>query len=369
MKQISVRLDKLEKTFVTNRGSIQVLKKVDFEIQPGEFFVLLGPSGCGKSTLLNLIAGLEKPTSGCVQFGDRTVVDTKERIFLSPFDRDVAMVFQSYALYPHMTVEENMAFPLTNLPKRPENQEINRRVIETAKILQIEHLLKRKPAELSGGQRQRVAIGRAIIRNPAVFLMDEPLSNLDANLRMEMRAQIKDLHCRLGVTTIYVTHDQLEAMTLGNRIGVLNEGFIQQIGTPHEVFHLPVNEFVARFLGSPPMNIFRGVFFEKGQRKFFESEGIQIQLPPTVLSRLDEKRESSFSIGVRPEDFLVCSAEEASLTLTTSVVEPIGSDYLVHVFLPSGRVTIRTFEEPKSILYLKIIPDKIHLFDALGQRF
>ena len=368
MKQVSVRLDNLEKSFASNRVIVQVLKKVDFEIHPGEFFVLLGPSGCGKSTLLNLIAGLEKPTSGRLQFGDRIVADGHQGIFLGPFERDVSMVFQSYALYPHMTIEENIAFPLTNLPTPLNTHEIKQRVLETAKTLQIEPLLDRKPAELSGGQRQRVAIGRAIIRNPAVFLMDEPLSNLDAKLRIEMRAQLKDLQNRLGITTIYVTHDQLEAMTLGHRIGVLNEGFIQQIGTPREVFHRPTNEFVGRFLGSPSMNILKGTLRETGGKIFFESNGVLMQLPPIILSHLKEQKSAQFSIGIRPEDFQICVAEEASLTINPRVVEMIGSEYLVHALLQSGWMTARTSEEPTNPLHLKMIPEKMHFFEEHGQR-
>ncbi len=252
MKKVTVQ--NIKKDFFTlRRGKIHALKNINLEIEAGSFFVILGPSGCGKSTLMNIIAGIEKPTGGEITIGDKTVVSVEKKINLTPKQRDAAMVFQSYALYPHMTVFENISFPLKIAKLNKE--EINKKVNEAAETLEITALLKAKPSELSGGQKQRVALGRAIVRQPNVLLLDEPLSNLDALLRTSMRAQLKMLQKKINVTTIYVTHDQIEAMTLGDKIAVLNKGEVMQTGTPEEIYNNPQNLFTAKFMGTPPMNI------------------------------------------------------------------------------------------------------------------
>lgn len=249
-------------------GEVTAVKNMNLDIKDGEFMILLGPSGCGKTTTLRMISGLEEPTKGQIYIGDKLVADPEKGVFVPPKDRDIAMVFQSYALYPHMTVYDNIAFPL-KLRKVPK-QEIDQRVREVAEMLGLTELLKRKPRELSGGQRQRVALGRAIVRKPQVFLMDEPLSNLDAKLRVKMRAELKKLQRQLGVTTIYVTHDQVEAMTMGDRIAVINAGELQQVGSPDEVYDKPANTFVAGFIGSPPMNSMDASITEDGFADFGE---------------------------------------------------------------------------------------------------
>ena len=369
MQAVGINIEKLEKSFFTIRGKVTALKSINLNINPGEFFVLLGPSGCGKSTLLNLIAGLEKPSSGRLVFGDREVANPDKNIFLAPFERDIAMVFQSYALYPHMTIEENIAFPCSNMKENPSKEEIKNKIQGIAKLLQITHLLDRKPAELSGGQRQRVAIGRAIIRNPQIFLMDEPLSNLDAQLRMDMRAQLKALQQKLGVTTIYVTHDQLEAMTLGDRIAILHDGYIQQVGTPIDVYNNPVNEFIARFIGSPSMNLFKGEIIEESEKSYLQAEGLKILIPLQIAAQLKKKGKNSVTIGVRPENFEILPAGKGNMDVKIDVIENIGSEYLLYVFLSAGQIVIKTTVKLESKdISLKFIPQKIHLFDETGNR-
>ncbi|MEJ2428386.1 MAG: ABC transporter ATP-binding protein [Deltaproteobacteria bacterium] len=248
---MNITFKSLQKTFFTLRGKVEALKSIDLEIGQGEFFILLGPSGCGKTTTLNLAAGLERPTAGEIRFADKIVSSPEKKIFVSPKERNVAMVFQSYALYPHLNVFENIAFPLRVAKER----DIAEPVRNTAHMLDIENLLERKPAELSGGERQRVAIARALVRDPDLFLLDEPLSNLDTQLRTTMRAELKRLQRNTGVTTIYVTHDQTEAMTLGDRIGLFREGRLIQVGTPDNLYNSPQTPFAATFVGSPPMNL------------------------------------------------------------------------------------------------------------------
>ncbi len=368
MKATGINLKNLSKSFFTFRGRVDVLKSIDLQIEPGEFFVLLGPSGCGKSTMLNLIAGLEKPSSGELFF-DQDLIANAEGKFLGPFERDISMVFQSYALYPHMTVEQNIAFPLTNLPKVPTAEEISAKVKEAAGQLQIDHLLDRRPAELSGGQRQRVAIGRAIVRNPRVCLMDEPLSNLDAKLRNEMRAHLKDLQKKIGVTTIYVTHDQLEAMTLGHRIAVLNNGFIQQIGTPVEIYRRPVNEFVARFIGSPTMNMLKGELKEENEKLYLYSGKLKIRMPESTAAGLKQKNLSQITLGIRPERLCVKDAVAANLQLPVSVVENIGPEFLIYSFQDSGQIVIRSSDEPAGpTMNLGFSHEYLHVFDQSGNR-
>ncbi len=316
-------LDHVEKAYP---GGVQAINDLSLDVKDGEFMVLVGPSGCGKSTALRSIAGLEEITGGKIQIGDRIVND------LPPKDRDIAMVFQNYALYPHMTVEQNLAFGL-QLRKTPKD-EIRRRVDEAAAILGLEPYLKRKPAALSGGQRQRVAMGRAIVREPQAFLMDEPLSNLDAKLRVSMRASLKQLHERLGVTTVYVTHDQVEAMTLGHRVAVMRDGRLQQVDTPQYLFAAPVNLFVAGFIGSPAMNfVTADLTRDDGPAVAFA--GYTLPVPAGVLDAkpgLAAYFGEKVILGIRPSDF-----EDATLAdpgwgrmpVTTNVIEELGSE--IHV--------------------------------------
>jgi multiple sugar transport system ATP-binding protein len=369
------------------RPAVSVLRNINFQVQDGEFMVLVGPSGCGKSTLLRLIAGLETLTGGTISVGDRPVNH------LPPKERDIAMVFQSYALYPHMSVYENLAFGLRrtgdagsmgdrflggltrSLPaglryQSPQEKAIAQRVQTVAQMLQIEGLLHRLPKQLSGGQKQRVALGRAMARNPQVFLMDEPLSNLDAKLRTETRTQIVNLQRKLGTTTIYVTHDQTEAMTMGDRIAVMNGGVIQQIAPPLELYNHPVNRFVAEFIGSPPMNFL----------PVMVTAPLQIQHPQFQLN-LPEKWDlrsrvgQSVTLGIRPEHFQVIDWEAGALPVLCDRVEALGCDtyLMVHVVEPTtGAVTSAPLqvriESDRSIkvgdsLYLAFNLDKLHLFD------
>jgi multiple sugar transport system ATP-binding protein len=308
----------------------QAVHDLDLEIQDGELMVLVGPSGCGKTTALRMLAGLEEITDGEIRIGDVIVND------LTPKDRDIAMVFQSYALYPHMTVEQNLAFglKLRKLPKK----EIRERVIRAARILQIEEFLKRKPRALSGGQRQRVAMGRAIVREPQAFLMDEPLSNLDAKLRVQMRAEIHQLQRRLGVTTIYVTHDQVEAMTMGDRVAVMNAGNLQQVDTPQVLYDQPINEFVAGFIGSPSINLVEaqlerangGLAVTFGEHRLAVDDQVA-----RSRSGLGEFVGRTVILGIRPEDFEDASLEpdvppDRRIKATSTLTEPLGSEVLVH---------------------------------------
>jgi multiple sugar transport system ATP-binding protein len=313
-------LDHVEKDY---SGGVKAINDLSLDIADGEFMVLVGPSGCGKSTALRSIAGLEEITSGTISIGDRVVND------LPPKDRDIAMVFQNYALYPHMTVEQNLAFGL-QLRKTPK-PEIQRRVGEAAKMLGLEPYLKRKPGALSGGQRQRVAMGRAIVREPQAFLMDEPLSNLDAKLRVSMRASLNQLHERLGVTTVYVTHDQVEAMTLGNRVCVLRDGRLQQVDTPQALFEQPVNLFVAGFIGSPAMNFVTAELVrDDGPAVTFA--GFRLRVPPDVISGkpgLTDYFGKPVILGIRPSDFedaAVADRGWGTMRVTAGVTEELGSE-------------------------------------------
>ena len=318
-------------------GKVNVIRNVDLEINKGEFVVFVGPSGCGKSTLLRLIAGLESLTSGEIIIADRPVMD------LPPSKRGIAMVFQSYALYPHMTVFHNMAFSLElqGLPKA----EIRERVEAAAKILQMEHLLDRRPAALSGGQRQRVAIGRSIVRNPDVFLFDEPLSNLDAALRHDTRVEIAKLHKQLGATTIYVTHDQVEAMTLADKIVVLKDGEVMQVGAPMELFNHPANEFVAGFLGSPKMNFFEGALTsvaKNGESASFEGEGVKVSSVPLVSS---EKGKGDIArLGVRPQHMQINPKGQIKGKVT--LVERLGTETIVELVTKEN--TLFRFASPEA---------------------
>jgi multiple sugar transport system ATP-binding protein len=316
-------LDRIDKVY---SGGVKAIDEMSLEVKDGEFMVLVGPSGCGKSTALRSIAGLEEISAGTIQIGDRVVND------LPPKDRDIAMVFQNYALYPHMTVEQNLAFGL-QLRKTPKD-EIKRRVNEAAKMLGLEQYLKRKPAALSGGQRQRVAMGRAIVREPQAFLMDEPLSNLDAKLRVSMRASLNQLHDRLGVTTIYVTHDQVEAMTLGHRVCVMRDGRLQQVDTPQHLFESPVNLFVAGFIGSPAMNfVTADLVRDDGPAVTFA--GYKLPVPASAIEAkpgLDGYFGRKIVLGIRPSDFEDASLADATwarMPVTAGVTEELGSE--IHV--------------------------------------
>ena len=318
-----VELHNVNKAF----GSTRVITNVELEINKGEFVVFVGPSGCGKSTLLRLIAGLESLTSGEIIIADRPVMD------LPPSERGIAMVFQSYALYPHMSVFQNMAFSLSL--QGISKAEIAKRVQAAAKILQMEHLLDRRPAALSGGQRQRVAIGRAIVRNPDVFLFDEPLSNLDAALRHDTRVEISKLHRQLGATTIYVTHDQVEAMTLADKIVVLKDGEVMQVGAPMDLFNQPDNEFVAGFLGSPKMNFFDGILGEidtENGSGHFEGEGLNIA-GVRLVSR-DKTRGDKMRLGIRPQHLVL--DEKGQLTGTITLIERLGTETVVELVTDAG---------------------------------
>ncbi|HLB83367.1 MAG TPA: sn-glycerol-3-phosphate ABC transporter ATP-binding protein UgpC, partial [Steroidobacteraceae bacterium] len=300
-------------------GDVEVLHGVDIKIADGSFTVLVGPSGCGKSTLLRMIAGLEHISSGEIRIGGKVVND------MQPKERDIAMVFQNYALYPHMSVYDNMAFGL-KMRKFPK-AEIEKRVRDAAEILGIQELLKRKPRQLSGGQRQRVAVGRAIVRHPQVFLFDEPLSNLDAKLRVQMRVELKRLHERLETTAIYVTHDQVEAMTLGSRVVVMRDGWVQQVGEPLEIYSRPANKFVAGFIGSPAMNFIPVTIAEANGAIYAEASGLRIKVPADKAAPLKAYKGQSITLGIRPEDLRVGSGADSSdlsFDAVVEVVEPLG---------------------------------------------
>ena len=344
--------------------------QLDLEIQDGEFLVLVGPSGCGKSTSLRMLAGLEEVNSGRILIGDKDVTN------VAPKNRDIAMVFQNYALYPHMTVRENMGFALkiAGTPK----DEINKRVDEAARILDLEPYLERKPKALSGGQRQRVAMGRAIVRKPQVFLMDEPLSNLDAKLRVQTRTQIASLQRELGVTTVYVTHDQTEALTMGDRIAVLNNGLLQQVGTPQEMYEHPANDFVAGFIGSPAMNL--GSFTIDGTNAILGPA--RVPLSQATLDALTPADGGKITIGFRPEGLEVVSeTEENTIPIEVEFVEELGSDAYVYGHLAGSteglgstdegsakqiivRVPPRTAPARGGVIHARIRPGQQHNFSA-----
>ncbi len=348
-----VVVESLHKSF----GAVEVLKGIDLAIADGEMMVVLGPSGCGKSTLLRLVAGLETVTSGEIRIGARRVND------LEPKDRDIAMVFQNYALYPHMTVYDNMAYGLRN--RRVPRPEIERRVQEAARILGLGELLRRRPRELSGGQRQRVAMGRAIVREPEVFLFDEPLSNLDAKLRVQMRHEIRQLQARLGTTGIYVTHDQVEAMTLGDRLVVMNEGRIEQVGGPLEVYERPASLFVAGFIGSPPMNCFPARLGEDRARILLDGRSLPLAGPVAAEAGAE------LVVGVRPEHLE--PADGGPLVLAVDWVEILGADTIAHGRIGEEvRICVRlpgaTSIAAGDRLPLAVPPERLHLFDPRSGR-
>ena len=355
-----VSLRGVEKKF----GSVEVIKNVSLNVEPGEFLVFVGPSGSGKSTLLRMIAGLAETSAGTIHIAGRDVTQ------MPPGRREVAMVFQSYALYPHMTVEQNMSFGLrmTGAPR----QKVEQRVAEAARILRIEPLLTRKPKQLSGGQRQRVAIGRAIVRDPKVFLFDEPLSNLDAALRLEMRVEIARIHAEIGATMIYVTHDQVEAMTLADRIVVINHGEIEQIGAPLELYEKPINKFVAGFLGQPKMNFLTGVLIERGANAVTvrlddcECNDLVLNLP-VPLSAGDR-----ITLGVRPDALAVAPRGAGGLPATVKVVEHLGSESIVYASVGrraefiAARLQGKTGVRHADPVTLRIDTSRCHVFDGSG---
>ena len=355
----SVQLDNLRKVYP---NGVVGVAGASFEVADGELLVLVGPSGCGKSTLLRMIAGLEEISSGTLRIGDRVVND------VPPKDRDIAMVFQSYALYPHMTVAENLAFGLKL--RGHGKAAIEQRVAEAAKTLELDQLLARKPGALSGGQRQRVALGRALVRKPQVFLLDEPLSNLDAKLRMSMRVEIARLHRQLGATMVYVTHDQIEAMTLGHRIVVLKDGQIQQIDTPMALYEKPANVFVATFLGSPKMNLFNGELQDgDGRLRLHVRDGVELPLSPGEAAHeaLRARVGRMVTVGLRPEDMRI-GGEGAVLPAQVEAVEPVGNEAFVNLRVGSDEVVLRQppreLPQPGDSVRLSHLPARAHFFDG-----
>lgn len=349
-----VILDHIYKRF----GDVTAVKDFTLHIEDEEFMVFVGPSGCGKTTTLRMIAGLEEISDGTLKIGDRVVND------VPPKDRDIAMVFQNYALYPHMNVYQNMSFGL-RLRRTPKD-EIERRVREAAQILQIEHLLERRPRELSGGQRQRVALGRAIVREPKVFLMDEPLSNLDAKLRVEMRASISKLHQRLGVTTIYVTHDQVEAMTMGTRIVVMKDGIIQQVDTPINLYDKPVNKFVGGFMGSPAMNFLVGT----ADNGYIKGAAFDVQPDEELVNNLKSYNGKKVYLGIRPENLHLRGEFESDhvIKATIEVIEPLGAETMIIATVDGDQSIVARLgphvgANPGDEIELLADPDKIQAFD------
>jgi multiple sugar transport system ATP-binding protein len=353
----------LRKLFKDYDGKFLAVKGIDLEIADAEFVVLVGPSGCGKSTTLRMVAGLEEISAGEVWIGDRLVND------VLPRERDIAMVFQNYALYPHMTVFDNMAFSLQQ--RKYSKDEIERRVRDAAAILDITALLDRRPKALSGGQRQRVAMGRAIVRNPQVFLFDEPLSNLDAKLRVQMRTEIKKLHQTISTTTLYVTHDQVEAMTLADRVVVMNAGRIEQVGPPQELYHHPVSRFVAGFIGSPAMNFLPVTVIDDGGLKLRLADGTVLALPPDRLDRVGPYKDRTVTLGLRPEHLTETHAGALAgvsrIEAPIDVVEPMGNEILLHFFIGGKPVCARASPNCEvrhgERFALAADLDRMHLFD------
>jgi multiple sugar transport system ATP-binding protein len=352
----SVELRSVSKVYARGQRAVD---SVSLDVRDGEFLVLVGPSGCGKSTVLRMIAGLEEVSGGEVRIGPKVVND------VAPKDRDIAMVFQNYALYPHMTVYENMAFGLRR--RRMAAADIDRRVRETSKTLGLDGYLERRPRELSGGERQRVALGRAMVRDPQVFLFDEPLSNLDAKLRVQMRAEIKRLHQRVRSTMIYVTHDQVEAMTLGDRIAVLRKGVLQQVADPFTLYQKPANQFVAGFIGSPPINFFTATVSASGPTSL-DANGVAIALPAAAAAPLAALRGRPVTVGIRPEDLsLAAAGAGGAIPARAEVLEPLGNETLVHWATPVGpllsRIPGRESLEVGASVTLHFAFDRLHFFE------
>ena len=353
-----------------NKGKTYALKGLNLDIKDGEFCVFLGPSGCGKSTAMHCIAGLIHPDSGEVAIGDKVVTSTGKRDFVPPQERNIAMVFQEYALYPNMTVRKNMSFALET--RKTPKEETGRRVDMMAKKLGIEHLLDRKPAELSGGQRQRVALGRALVRDPSVFLLDEPLGNLDAKLREQVRYELKKIQSQLGVTTVYVTHDQTEAMTMADHIVLMKDGEIMQEGTPGQMYDHPRNLFVAGFLGTPQINTFDCTVRQTSRGEmYFDAGDFSLPVPAGMTALLEPMLDRGILLGIRPSDFLLAAAgDEQAIKGTVDGVEPLGDAYLVYLNIGSRVMVAKiaggsgNFGEK---LVLKADPMKLHVFDKETQ--
>ena len=355
----SLKLEEVSKSY----GENDILKNISLDVNDGEFLVLVGPSGCGKSTTLRLIAGLEEPSKGSIII-DKKIVNEKD-----PSDRDIAMVFQNYALYPQMTVKENMEFGLKI--RKLEKNEIDLRVLEAAKILKIENLLGRKPKELSGGQRQRVALGRAIVRKPKVFLFDEPLSNLDAKLRQEMRVEIKKIHNLLGTTMIYVTHDQTEAMTMGDRIAVMNDGIIEQLDTPTTIYNKPQNIFTSTFVGTPQINLVNGELVEKNDNWYFISNNLEIPFSEKhrQFSRFLNKK---VTLGIRPEDIIIeMDSKSNNSNVKINFVENLGSEMNLHFSFDDIKFVAKINNSENNFLNhfckIKFKINNIHIFDLKSE--
>ncbi|HSI51486.1 MAG TPA: ABC transporter ATP-binding protein [Ideonella sp.] len=353
----ALTIEQVRKTF----GNVEILKGIDIDIEAGEFLILVGPSGCGKSTLLNMIAGLDVPTSGKILLGDRDITHLPSK------DRDIAMVFQSYALYPNMSVAQNIAFALEmrKVPKAQREAAVQR----VASMLQISHLLDRKPGQLSGGQRQRVAMGRALARDPKLFLFDEPLSNLDAKLRVEMRAEIKRLHQKTQTTTVYVTHDQVEAMTLGDRIAVMKDGQVQQFGTPDDIYSRPATRFVAEFIGSPAMNLMTAQRAAAG----LAASGVALPLAEDQRASISAGAANEVSYGIRPEDIALVGADQSgALPGRISMLEPTGPETYALVETALGVLTARVpgkvVQRVGDAVALQWSPLSAHLFDAKSEQ-
>jgi multiple sugar transport system ATP-binding protein len=353
-----VRLERVSKVY--DRAT--VVRGIDLTVNDKEFVVLVGPSGCGKTTILRMIAGLEQISSGVIRIGDRIVNHVSAK------DRDIAMVFQNYGLYPHMTVYNNMAFGLKM--RKTSNEEIHRSVTDTAEFLGIRELLQRKPRALSGGQRQRVALGRAIVRKPQVFLFDEPLSNLDAQLRVDMRAELKKLHRRLQATIIYVTHDQIEAMTMGDRIVIMKDGLIQQVGAPMEVYARPQNRFVAGFIGSPSMNFVPCTLARSDGQQSFANSGISVAVPASKAAALAAYEGKAITLGIRPEELHEATAQDpvnAVFDAIVEVVEPLGHESYIGVKAGTASLLARmspdTRAEVGQTIRLAVKVEKLHAFD------
>jgi sn-glycerol 3-phosphate transport system ATP-binding protein len=349
----AISLSHVVKRYGSDPKAPVIIQGVSAQITSGEFVVIVGPSGCGKSTLLRMIAGLEEISEGSISIGGKVVNDVE------PADRNIAMVFQNYALYPHMTVRENMAYGLKI--RKLDKPEIARRVDKAAKMLELSTLLDRKPRQLSGGQRQRVAMGRAIVRDPQVFLFDEPLSNLDAKLRVQTRLEIQQLHRELGITSVYVTHDQVEAMTLAQRMIVMNAGKVEQFGTPHEVYHTPATTFVASFIGSPPMNLITG---HAAGNTFVCDDGTRLDLP------VNAPRDGALILGVRPEHV---SRAASGWPLRVEMVEALGAEHLIHGKIGASRVIIREADMSDHLNHGDTVPlqaqaAKLHWFDPATQQ-
>ncbi len=352
-----------------NFGKNEIVKDFNLQIEDHEFLVLVGPSGCGKTTTLRMVAGLEEVTAGDLYIGERRVND------LPPQDRDVAMVFQNYALYPHMRVYDNLAFPLRM--HRTPRAEIDRRVRDAARMLGLDQLLHRYPRELSGGQRQRVALGRAIVRDPLVYLMDEPLSNLDAKLRVQTRAELKRLHGTLKVTTIYVTHDQVEAMTMGDRLVVMNLGIVQQVGAPHDIYRAPANVFVAAFIGSPAMNLVHGHLAKDGAGLTFQGRGWSLVVPPEHAAAFGKASTGEAILGIRPESLIVDEegrqpSVPGMVEAGVDLVEPLGSETLLHLTLGEDEIVAKvganTGVDAGQRVRLRLAGAGVHLFDAATEQ-